>query len=157
MDSKQVERQLLALGDTVANKTVAAAGRSVASKLRKAMANAAPYDATEKNIWHVKNHIVSVKSKSLSTDTKHTFKIGVEKVEEVAFKNTANNRRLKRTGKTYRRFGALFYWRFVEFGTKKWSGKSFIRSTANAMESQVGQWMREELKKQMEKTLRKKL
>lgn len=43
------------------------------------------------------------------------------------YANTARNRRKRRVGKSYRVAGPSYYWRFLEFGTRKMAAKPFMR------------------------------
>lgn len=43
------------------------------------------------------------------------------------YKNSKNNRRQKRVGQTYMGPGAVYYWRFLEFGTSKMKAQPFMR------------------------------
>jgi len=43
------------------------------------------------------------------------------------YKDNKNNRRQKRVGQTYMGPGAVYYWRFLEFGTSKMRAQPFMR------------------------------
>jgi HK97 gp10 family phage protein len=53
------------------------------------------------------------------------YAVGIRKVKK-QYMNTAKNRRMHKVGKKYEVYGEAFYWRFLEFGTSKYSKQPFL-------------------------------
>ena len=71
------------------------------------------------------------------------------------YADTANNRRLKRVGKTYQTRGLAYYWRFLEFGTSKLSAKPFLRPAFEAKKDAAVDAIKAKLAEAIEKTAAK--
>lgn len=54
------------------------------------------------------------------------YAVGMRKGEKVAYVDNALNRKRRRVGKKYQLPGEAYYWRYLEFGTKKMSRKQFL-------------------------------
>lgn len=67
------------------------------------------------------------------------YTVGVRTGKRVKYANTKRNRRMRRAGKLYEQSGWGYYWRHVEFGTKKMAAKPFLTPAAEARGPQAAQ------------------
>jgi HK97 gp10 family phage protein len=54
------------------------------------------------------------------------YAVGVRKGKKVPYVDNAYNRRKRRVGKKYASQGEAYYWRYLEFGTKKMNKRAFL-------------------------------
>lgn len=78
------------------------------------------------------------------------------------YSNTADNRRARRVGKTYKTGGSTgnpggdtWYWRLVEFGTSKMPARPFMRPALDRNSEAIGNAFVAELDTQIDKALAK--
>jgi HK97 gp10 family phage protein len=67
------------------------------------------------------------KRKRLPAGAALQYSVGVLGGASATYKNTKQNRRLKRVGQTFEKPNA-YYWRFLEFGTQHQKAQSFLRA-----------------------------
>ena len=61
------------------------------------------------------------------------------------YADTRRNRRLSRVGKTYYTYGDAYYWRFIEFGTRKMRAKPLLRAAFEAEKGRALEVMKSRL------------
>lgn len=67
------------------------------------------------------------------------YTIGVRSGKRAKYANTKRNQRSGRAGKAYEQSGWAYYWRFLEFGTKKMRAKPFLTPAGEAKGGQAAQ------------------
>lgn len=67
------------------------------------------------------------------------YTVGVRTGKKAKYANTTRNRRKGRAGKLYEQSGWAYYWRFLEFGTKKMAARPFLTPAAEARGPQAAQ------------------
>lgn len=67
------------------------------------------------------------------------YTVGVRTGKRVKYANTKRNRRMRRAGKLYEQSGWAYYWRHLEFGTKKMAAQPFLTPAAEAKGPQAAQ------------------
>ncbi|HHA2671277.1 TPA: HK97-gp10 family putative phage morphogenesis protein [Stenotrophomonas maltophilia] len=67
------------------------------------------------------------------------FTVGVKTGRRRKYANTKRNRRRGRVGKLYEEAGWAYYWRFVEFGTKKMRASPFLTPAGEAKAPEAAQ------------------
>lgn len=83
------------------------------------------------------------------------FTIGVKTGRRRKFANTKRNRRKGRAGKAYEETGWAYYWRFVEFGTKKMRASPFLTPAGEAKGPEAAQVVIDETWAALDKQLKK--
>jgi len=83
------------------------------------------------------------------------FTIGVKTGRRRKFANTKRNRRKGRAGKVYQETGWAYYWRFVEFGTKKMRASPFLTPAGESKGPEAAQVVIDETWSALEKQLMK--
>jgi len=83
------------------------------------------------------------------------FTIGVKTGRRRKFANTKRNWRKGRAGKVYQETGWAYYWRFVEFGTKKMRASPFLTPAGEAKGPEAAQVVIDETWTALEKQLKK--
>lgn len=83
------------------------------------------------------------------------FTVGVKTGRRRKFANTKRNRRNGRAGKAYEETGWAYYWRFVEFGTKKMRASPFLTPAGEAKGPEAAQVVIDETWTALEKQLKK--
>jgi len=83
------------------------------------------------------------------------FTIGVKTGRRRKFANTKRNRRKGRAGKVYQETEWAYYWRFVEFGTKKMRASPFLTPAGEAKGPEAAQVVIDETWTALEKQLKK--
>jgi len=124
---KGVIKKLRELGPKLERKYLnKAMHKGSAIVIAAAQARAKRFDdpSTAKQVW--KEIAVYTSSKLGKENGGVALQIGV-KGGAVKYKNTKENRRRKRVGKTYSGPGNVYYWRFLEFGTSKMAAQPFMR------------------------------
>jgi HK97 gp10 family phage protein len=71
------------------------------------------------------------------------------------YADNRKNRKAGKVGKTFKNYGALYYARFLEFGTSKMQAKPFLRPAFEANKGQLAQVIRDELKLAIDKAVAK--
>ena len=82
------------------------------------------------------------------------FTVGVKTGKKRKYANTSRNKRQRRVGKLYEESGWAYYWRFLEFGTKKMRAKPFLTPAAEARGPQAAQVIIDETRKAMERIMK---
>jgi len=83
------------------------------------------------------------------------FTVGVKTGRRRKFANTKRNRRNGRAGKVYEETGWAYYWRFVEFGTKKMRASPFLTPAGEAKGPEAAQVVIDETWAALDKQLKK--
>ncbi len=83
------------------------------------------------------------------------FTIGVKTGRRRKFANTKRNRRKGRAGKVYQETGWAYYWRFVEFGTKKMRASPFLTPAGESKGPEAAQVVIDETWSALERQLMK--
>ncbi|MGS1319897.1 HK97-gp10 family putative phage morphogenesis protein [Stenotrophomonas geniculata] len=83
------------------------------------------------------------------------FTVGVKTGRRRKYANTKRNQRLGRTGKTYVDRGWAYYWRFIEFGTKKMRASPFLTPAGEAKGPEAAQVVIDETWAALDKQLKK--
>lgn len=83
------------------------------------------------------------------------FTVGVKTGRRRKYANTKRNQRSGRTGKTYVDRGWAYYWRFVEFGTKKMRASPFLTPAGEAKGPEAAQVVIDETWAALDKQLKK--
>jgi HK97 gp10 family phage protein len=84
------------------------------------------------------------------------YTVGVRTGRKVKYSNTRRNRRLRRVGKVYEQNGWAYYWRFLEFGTKKLTAKPFLTPAAEAKGPEAAQVIVDETWRAIDRILKKR-
>ena len=82
------------------------------------------------------------------------YAVGVRTGKRVKYANTKRNRRMRRAGKLYEQSGWAYYWRHLEFGTKKMAAKPFLTPAAEAKGPQAAQMIIDETLAAMDKLMK---
>ncbi len=69
------------------------------------------------------------------------------------YANNVRNRRMNRAGQTYNNAGATYYWRFLEFGTRKMAAHPFLRPAFDAKNNEAVKVITETLDQQLPQAL----
>ncbi|HEL4830198.1 TPA: HK97 gp10 family phage protein [Stenotrophomonas maltophilia] len=83
------------------------------------------------------------------------FTVGVKTGRRRKYANTKRNRRRGRVGKVYEETGWAYYWRFVEFGTKKMRASPFLTPAGEAKGPEAAQVIINETWAALDKQLKK--
>lgn len=83
------------------------------------------------------------------------FTVGVKSGRRRKYANTNRNQRRGRTGKTYVDRGWAYYWRFLEFGTKKMRASPFLTPAGEAKGPEAAQVVIDETWAALDKQLKK--
>ncbi len=83
------------------------------------------------------------------------FTVGVKTGRRRKYANTKRNRRRGRVGRVYEEAGWAYYWRFVEFGTKKMRASPFLTPAGEAKGPEAAQVIINETWAALEKQLKK--
>ncbi|WP_285308872.1 HK97-gp10 family putative phage morphogenesis protein [Stenotrophomonas maltophilia] len=83
------------------------------------------------------------------------FTVGVKTGRRRKYANTKRNRRRGRVGKIYEEAGWAYYWRFVEFGTKKMRASPFLTPAGEAKGPEAAQVVIDETWAALDKQLKK--
>jgi len=102
----------------------------------------------------LKSAVYRYRSRRNSTTGRETFFVGIRQ-GKAKYANTARNRRAGRVGKTYKTQGEAFYWRFLEFGTKKMQARPFLRPAFEANKQKAVEVMKERLSKAIQAQAKK--
>ena len=84
------------------------------------------------------------------------FTVGVRTGKKMKYANTKRNQRKRRVGRLYVQSGWAYYWRFLEFGTKKMAAKPFLTPAAEATGPKVAQTIIDETRAAMERIMAKR-
>jgi HK97 gp10 family phage protein len=103
---------------------------------------------------NLEKNVVIARSRKGSTLGRSEYAVLVKRTKK-QYANTRANRRSGRAGKNYSTFGDAFYWRFLEFGTKKMARKPLFRDgfekskgrAAEAITRQLGVAIENQVKK----------
>lgn len=149
MDTAEITRKFHAIGPKLASKALVRAMRMGANIVRKdAQQRARRFDnpATPAKVW--KEVVVRVNNKQGKRVNGVVVQVGV-KGGARRYKDTKENRKKKRVGGTYEGPGAVYYWRFLEFGTKFAAAQPFMRpalaSNVDAVMNAAADALRNEL------------
>ncbi|QDY50412.1 HK97-gp10 family putative phage morphogenesis protein [Stenotrophomonas maltophilia] len=83
------------------------------------------------------------------------FTVGVKTGRRRKYANTKRNRRRGRVGKVYEEAGWAYYWRFLEFGTKKMRASPFLTPAGEAKGPEAAQVVIDETWAALDKQLKK--
>ncbi len=83
------------------------------------------------------------------------FTVGVKTGRRRKYANTKRNRRRGRVGRVYEEAGWAYYWRFVEFGTKKMRASPFLTPAGEAKGPEAAQVIINETWAALDKQLKK--
>lgn len=83
------------------------------------------------------------------------FTVGVKTGRRRKYANTKRNRRKGRAGKAYEDAGWAYYWRFVEFGTRKLRARPFLTPAGEAKGPEAAQVIINETWAALDKQLKK--
>lgn len=83
------------------------------------------------------------------------FTVGVKSGRRRKYANTKRNQQSGRTGKTYVDRGWAYYWRFLEFGTKKMRASPFLTPAGEAKGPEAAQVVIDETWAALDKQLKK--
>ncbi|AWH25732.1 HK97-gp10 family putative phage morphogenesis protein [Stenotrophomonas sp. YAU14D1_LEIMI4_1] len=84
------------------------------------------------------------------------FTVGVKTGKRVKYANTKRNRRQRRVGKSYVQAGWAYYWRYLEFGTRKMAAKPFLTPAAEAKGAEAAQLIIDQTRAAIDKVMRAK-
>lgn len=84
------------------------------------------------------------------------FTVGVRTGKRVKYANTKRNQRKRRVGKVYEQSGWAYYWRHIEFGTKKMAAKPFLTPAGEASGPKAAQVIIQETRAALGKLLAKR-
>jgi HK97 gp10 family phage protein len=84
------------------------------------------------------------------------YTVGVRTGKRVKYARTKRNVRKGRAGKLYEQSGWAYYWRFLEFGTKKMAAKPFLTPAAEAKGAQAAQTIIDETRAVIDRLLAKR-
>ncbi|WP_313465640.1 HK97-gp10 family putative phage morphogenesis protein [Stenotrophomonas sp.] len=79
--------------------------------------------------------------------------VGVKTAKVARYARTKRNHRRKRAGKLYEKSGWAYYWRFLEFGTRKMAAKPFLTPAAESNGPQAAQVMIDQTWKAIERAI----
>lgn len=147
---KELEKALMELPKEVAQRPLRAAVNAGAKVVMDEAKNRAPQGET----GNLRKAIYRTRTRRGSGTGKETYVVGVRK-GKMKYADTANNRRLKRVGKTYQTRGLAYYWRFLEFGTSKLSARPFLRPAFEAKKDAAVDAIKAKLAEAIEKTAAK--
>jgi len=82
------------------------------------------------------------------------FTVGVKTGKRAKYANTKRNRRQRRVGKVYVQAGWAYYWRYLEFGTKKMAAKPFLTPAAEAKGAEAAQVIIDQTRATIDKVMR---
>ncbi len=83
------------------------------------------------------------------------FTVGVRSGRRRKYANTKRNKQRGRAGKSYVDRGWAYYWRFLEFGTKKQRASPFLTPAGEAKGPEAAQVIIDETRAALDKQLRK--
>ena len=83
------------------------------------------------------------------------FTVGVKTGRRRKYANTKRNRRRGRVGRVYEEAGWAYYWRFVEFGTKKKRASPFLTPAGEAKGPEAAQVVIDETWAALDRQLKK--
>lgn len=83
------------------------------------------------------------------------FTVGVKTGRRRKYANTKRNRRRGRVGKVYEDAGWAYYWRHIEFGTKKMAAQPFLTPAGEAKGPEAAQVVIDETWNALDKQLKK--
>lgn len=98
----------------------------------------------------LKKNIIVRRDRKLPPDVNEMFELRVKAVKK-KYANNKRNRRMRRDGNAYDVDGSAFYWRFLEFGTKKMRARPFMRPAFEAKKEAALQTFTTELAKAIDK------
>lgn len=84
------------------------------------------------------------------------FTVGVRTGKRAKYANTQRNKRLRRVGKAYEQSGWAYYWRFLEFGTKKMTANPFLTPAAEAKGPEAAQVIVDETMRAIDRIMKKR-
>ena len=146
----ELQKRMRALGPKVANKVLRSALSGGANIIRKQARINAPSDTGD-----LQKAIRSGYSKADSTATRRRVNVFV-KHKMKRYANNAANRRLGRTGEKYAFYGDLYYWRYMEFGTKFHKRVEFLQRAFESKKVEAIEVFKKRLWKGIEKAAREK-
>jgi HK97 gp10 family phage protein len=117
----ELERKMRELTDKVQGQMLRQAVNAGAQIVKKAARDKVPVDT-----GLLRRNIVVGRSRRQSAPGRETYNVFVKK-EKRTYADTRANRRKNRVGKKYEVQGPAYYWRFLEFGTKKMQARPFLR------------------------------
>src|SRR5699024_2178586 len=124
-NAAELERTLRQLPAKLQKRAVKSAARKGANVIKKAaQQNAKRFDdpATASKVWKE----ITVRAGKRRRNGDVVMRVGV-KGGAKRYVNNKENRRLGRVGGSYEGPGAVYYWRFLEFGTSKMRAQPFMR------------------------------
>lgn len=83
------------------------------------------------------------------------YTVGVRVGRKAKYANTKRNQRKRRVGRLYEQSGWAYYWRFLEFGSKKMAAKPFLTPAAEARGPQAAQVIINETRTAIDRALKR--
>ncbi len=117
-----VIRAMQNLAPAIEKTILAGAMRKGANLVAKAARDRAPV-----RTGNLKQRIAVRKRKRKPQNVALAYAVGILGGASASYGNTKSNRRKGLVGKKYQKQDTAFYWRFLEFGTKKMAAKPFLR------------------------------
>jgi len=114
--------------------------KALASKMRKT--------------GNLEANIVVAKSRKRSGNGRSEYAVLVRR-KRGKYADTRNNRRKGRVGRTYYIEGDAYYWRFLEFGTRKMAKRPFMRPAFDNKKTEALEVITSTLAKQLQRALAK--
>jgi HK97 gp10 family phage protein len=127
---RELDVQLRALPEKVAGQALAASVSAGARAIRDEAIQRAPV-----RTGAMKAQIFTKRVRTGSQFEKLSI-VGV-RGGKAKYANNKANRRAGRAGKEYENAGATYYWRFVEFGTRKMAAHPFLRPAFDAKQQEA--------------------
>jgi HK97 gp10 family phage protein len=127
----------LALRGKPLNSAVLAAAKVIQAKAKSNAAAIKRTGTLEKNI-------IVARSRRGTRLGRSEYAVLVRRVKG-RYADTRRNRRLSRVGKTYYTYGDAYYWRFIEFGTRKMRAKPLLRAAFEAEKGRALEVMKSRL------------
>ena len=127
------------------------AGNLIRDEARRRVVKSTGYLATQIVVRRMSNKVK--RRAGLGVGSEY-YTIGVRTGKKVKYADTKRNRRMRRVGKVYEQSGWAYYWRHLEFGTKKMAAKPFLTPAAEARGPEAAQAIINETRAAMDRLLK---
>ena len=151
---KEIEAKLKALPDHIAGKgggPMLKALRRMGSRIAADAKRRVPVDTGT-----LKQNIIT--SRISAKDRRATGQDGVEvtvRAKARKYKDSARNRKAGKVGGSYNDYGALYYARFLEFGTSKMSARPFLTPAFESVKPELPQMFVREMTRAIDEAVKK--
>lgn len=143
---KELDEALKKLPIELQKKELRAAVAKSSNILKKEVIAKAPV-----NTGRLRDNVYRFYAKNQSDSGRATYIVGVRNGKKKRYVRSRKNYRLGRAGQSYVTDGDAFYWKFIEFGTKKMPARPFIRPAFDGKKTEII----ESIKLSLAKSIRK--